>query len=652
MWFTRVLALVLLSVQAFADCKRVPVLQNGQVVLKDFKEGESLSLFDEGNSLENFKVQDQDGLGTCYANALTVSLQSQLPDNPSISYIHAGLANGTLGWEANWYSDPSHSIKKSGNQFVGNAGFGCQALAALKKAGGACLINNQSFEDNVLKSSAGREDVYYSQQTYLRGLSGLLDHMHTLKDNQAARDQAKKDFDKILEVYNGRREKLSLSCSESMEENKKDATSRILNNYFYNNLNWALYDNPNDSQTRKDCKKAMIDHLKPYLSHHTMDQMKNEEYTITIKDDFKDKFFQHIFNDEDVKKSADAYSKDYLSKVKTGPSSHYTSETLSPEATSSLTQSLLKASESFFHDEVYQPHKANLDAACSNVIGFKSSNTNNFFTVANDYAVEDFVRSPFSHIFLNEDEYCKTFEPASLMSGIELYQNKDLQCMDRDFVINSFNIIQTLSEVSGGVRDKLKQQLFGEIPYEFEDYEKIVTPGCDQAQNKLNLDHLSCSFFSMCRYSDEGNAITSAVYSGEDSCYNLGTAKYLARMHLLSEIKEGRASTVSVCTGFMVHDRYVDTKFCEKEVSGVDGHEYHSMAITGYKCQKGNIHYEIQNSWGKNDCPNAANRRVKDYNGNPVMECVKEDGRNTGRFYVNESYLIKNMTGFGKIYEP
>lgn len=55
------------------------------------KEGEIFRLDQKGKSLENFKAQDQDGLGTCYANAASVILQSKLPGHPEVSYLDLAI---------------------------------------------------------------------------------------------------------------------------------------------------------------------------------------------------------------------------------------------------------------------------------------------------------------------------------------------------------------------------------------------------------------------------------------------------------------------------------------------------------------------------------------------------------------------------------
>ena len=54
----------------------------------DMQDGEIIRVDEEGKSLGGYKVQDQDGLGSCYANAASLLLQSALPNNPEVSYLH------------------------------------------------------------------------------------------------------------------------------------------------------------------------------------------------------------------------------------------------------------------------------------------------------------------------------------------------------------------------------------------------------------------------------------------------------------------------------------------------------------------------------------------------------------------------------------
>ena len=58
------------------------------------KDGETVRLDDEGMPLHKARVQDQDGIGSCYANTASIMLQGALPDSPEVSYINLALQNG------------------------------------------------------------------------------------------------------------------------------------------------------------------------------------------------------------------------------------------------------------------------------------------------------------------------------------------------------------------------------------------------------------------------------------------------------------------------------------------------------------------------------------------------------------------------------
>ena len=76
-----------LTLSATALAQNCGEMQNGEIIRVD-----------EGNkSLANFRVQDQDGLGSCYANAASLLLQSALPNNPEVSYLHLATLYKTEG---------------------------------------------------------------------------------------------------------------------------------------------------------------------------------------------------------------------------------------------------------------------------------------------------------------------------------------------------------------------------------------------------------------------------------------------------------------------------------------------------------------------------------------------------------------------------
>jgi hypothetical protein len=54
----------------------------------DLHNNETVRIDQPGGSLENFRVQDQDGVGTCYANAASLLLQSKIEGHPEVYYLH------------------------------------------------------------------------------------------------------------------------------------------------------------------------------------------------------------------------------------------------------------------------------------------------------------------------------------------------------------------------------------------------------------------------------------------------------------------------------------------------------------------------------------------------------------------------------------
>jgi hypothetical protein len=68
------------------------------------------------------------------------------------------------------------------------------------------------------------------------------------------------------------------------------------------------------------------------------------------------------------------------------------------------------------------------------------------------------------------------------------------------------------------------------------------------------------------------------------------------------------------------------------------------MTVAGLRCSNGKVEYQIQNSWGKYNCPKGAQP-----SGSP-LKCEKDkDGNDTGRFWVPEEIMVDSMTGLTEI---
>jgi len=128
--------------------------------------GTRFSYFDRGEVLSNFKIQDQDGIGSCYANALSAALKVSHKDHPDISYLHASL-QGT----ARTYNRNGRKLFDRGKGEVFNEGaWVCDAFDGLKEGGGACPgiasgLENNLHQKSLLKSLASFIDYQYSRNT-------------------------------------------------------------------------------------------------------------------------------------------------------------------------------------------------------------------------------------------------------------------------------------------------------------------------------------------------------------------------------------------------------------------------------------------------------------------------------------------------------
>jgi hypothetical protein len=119
------------------------------------KNGETLRLDQPQKSLANFKVQDQDGFGSCYANTASVMAQSTTKGHPNISYIQMAL---TYQESANKKSNsPSAAIE---------GGFTCEAynLALENQKKGRKICDESSLE---IQNSRDPESSVHAAAKYL-----------------------------------------------------------------------------------------------------------------------------------------------------------------------------------------------------------------------------------------------------------------------------------------------------------------------------------------------------------------------------------------------------------------------------------------------------------------------------------------------------
>lgn len=114
-------------------------------------EGTVVRLDGENGTLQNATVQDQDGLGVCYANTSSLMLKSILPNSPDISYLNLAIAHGE---KVTGNNSRGSAFTANGEMLI-TGGHICATINAAKDMGGVCNRSDVPLETTVFNSGQG-----------------------------------------------------------------------------------------------------------------------------------------------------------------------------------------------------------------------------------------------------------------------------------------------------------------------------------------------------------------------------------------------------------------------------------------------------------------------------------------------------------------
>lgn len=120
----------------------------------------------------------------------------------------------------------------------------------------------------------------------------------------------------------------------------------------------------------------------------------------------------------------------------------------------------------------------------------------------------------------------------------------------------------------------------------------------------------------------------------------------------LNAVCAGKVVGIDICTGVLAASTRVDSQFCRIQLPGIAEHDYHAMAMVGYRPGVlGRRQVLIQNSWGLS-CPFLQNpERAVPEALRESVECEMADNMPTGRFWIDIDLLMRNATGIN-VYQP
>jgi hypothetical protein len=584
------IALLLLSLSPKVlianDCV---VNQGGSLVT--IPANEARSLYDEGQSLHNHPVQDQDGLGTCYANTTSTVLKSLLPDHPDISYTHAAI-EATSGRTSKFEA----LNRRDGNETaLFDGGNVCSTIDALQRRGGACP---QRFSLTETPAGARNPDI---QSDLMRGLGRYLDRRASPSDQN--------DFRLVVEALREQLTQQDRTCREMI------AAPLPLSEAIGDILGRA---GVRASSSDTHCGRAMRAAITRAMTAASL--LGRDRYRVIPNPDVIARVEQLISTDPDLRRAME----EYASSTATDPTQdHNTHRRLAP-IWNRLLFSIISREQ--------------LAAACPtppNISPLRSSG----ITEAN------FIRN----IRKSKQQICNNLASgeaplkAPLLRAIVQHDPR-LNCLSPSRQNELFDVIMPLLEVGHNLEDlaSVNARLREGASEGAANMQAILMPQCLGRENRISLDGITCRGDIFCRMDGESDDWLNPYTGGSRDCLTPAASRSLLRSRIIAGIREGRALGIGVCAAFL-DNPHVATNHCRSGRNRRNGSsrpqiDEHAMSVVGYKCEAGRIKYEILNSWGRT-CPIASGAMRS-----AGMECEVQNGRPTGRLWVTESLLAENAT--------
>lgn len=596
---------LIMAFSSLADCN----LGDG-TVLKEGEGSGKKSLFDQGGVFTDQKNIDQDDLATCYAVGATTALKTVLPGNPDLSYHHAALKYSTSKFEQKFREGTDTKYEGYGDwksDSVVDYGNVCGTIKAMQSAGGACLKGYSQLESHpsIDPEIQGRAQ---------HGLGKYFDYFNKYKDDSVKLDELKKGIEEAVKVIQKERTEGKILCQQDYVP-----VENGLNDIAFN----MGFDEVGDScPGRKAALNKMCD-AAPDFS--TVDRMK-----ASVKPEFMAKLDKFLGSDPELSKDLSAYF-----KATGGEPSH------------ELSIKFTKKLGDFFKAEF--PLSEVKD--CKSMIGDVADLPHPFLLFGNLKTGKQFLEKA----KLQKSLKCS----AQDIESAKTRAKRECTTPNMDMILDA---VMPLVELGESIdKDKILAQLTNPVSQGTRQIEDALLQGC--ASNQVSLDGVTCENYTMCRVSAI-RGYDASNYNGRGNCYPISKAKQVFSKQALEGINANRAVNLSVCTAFMENPG-VKTQYCHNNPDPKARHSYHSMTLTGYRCKKGKIEYEVFNSWGK-ACPKASEGEK------PAMECVRDEAAYTacmvqknasgrsdqkrseskikmcqqisskGRFWVSEDILVEN----------
>lgn len=565
--------------------------------------------------LKQFAVQDQDGLGICYANSASILLQHAMGWEKPVSYQQ--LALGHTNYTRSWFNGQrmTNSTGKPGDKYAGEAGNICKSVEAAKQYG---VCDGHSFKFDVHNG----QDPWSMQEKLLLAYGEVIDYMGAVHDDmnsarwdkfskvlasriynkkkECKKDPAKFVTDKMAQMLPGHLKQRIVSFEQKIERFERELVSasgteavRIRKN-IQNSNDWI-----------RDLKDLLIAISEVRTSDSNPDVKVYQLRPKAI---------------EELKKTASVY----VSQL-----GNHTSSNMISTTTSAIT------------------NLPKVEAPLATLYRAARALGANFSISAEEYVYSDKESLELVLQVHRIQGLCKDTLDEEMLAAIDVPAMLEMRC--EGIVEGTDPVMNSAIKDANNIVDVLRRNRMDTFGSKMATMFDLLAPGCQRQmqQTKPSLDKIRCESVALANVAVVASLKDQTIMAKESSAKRLKHSQTWMTERLCSN----QPVSVDVCTDFMQKPGFNDTDFCARRetVQGKDLHANHTMAVVGYEVQSNkNVRYLVQNSWGR-ACPftNPAIAAGKD------AECEKDaNGKLTGRFWISDKVLITNTMQLATVAKP
>lgn len=559
------LLLLTLSLNTYAlDCGGIP---EGQVVRMDQGSG----------PLAKAAVQDQDGVGSCYANQSSLLLQSIIPGNPNLSYLNLGLyytndksleeqrSKGNYLYTLDGKDKSGAVLYENGSAIRG--GFACQTIqAALERqkrsgTGSVCKAEDVSLEHNFFNEKGNFSDAYHKQEASLTKASR---YMNTYQRHFGYAFQ---------------------EGMADMQEKREEADrfSKALSSFVKNSSD-TFFAEKCTKQDPDKIEKALTNALTRALNNHPECIVKN----------------RLMSSQGPACKSFEQFG--YISVVTSNNASKINFLFLNDHR-----QKLIKSLPTFFSDKSgFNSFEGKLNNFAKSIDKSKTTpaQKDNFIKeLSAAFSPEDksTLQVEYDRIALGKIDGCKSQNVLTYFKDkkefLEKAKSDTVLCNYSELLERAADLARVLPEKSFSDMSSFVDFITKKAGLKYDEaLLSLIAKDCSPDKRVMIPEDLKCQTSRV--LFDEGEFTS----SGPSAKFNREVKE--SRDKMFANIRDNKAVGLDICTKFWkdpsynFHKENSSTKY--QTCANTGTHGFHAITMIGYRCKDNKLQYLAQNSWGPN----------------------------------------------------